>query len=153
MTNNIGKQEQRATLKKNAIKNINPCHQLDFITVCRINNERRQSILDSNLSERNATMEQNKIKPGLLSFCTTAPILRHQSHFPYFQVYKEQNTSHPTSQVSATARATVLTPLVKHSNPFGCLSDEDNDEAPTVESALYIPENRESVIGVVVWVL
>ena len=48
----------------------------------------------------------------------------------------KQNTSHTPSQVSATAWATVLTPLVIHSNPFGCLSDEDNDKAPTVESTL-----------------
>ena len=75
VTNNIEKQEQRATLKKNAITNINPRHQLDFITVCRINNEHRQSIPDSNPSERNTTMVQYKIKPCLLSFCTTAPIL------------------------------------------------------------------------------
>ena len=37
-TNNIGKQEQRATLKQNVITNINPCHQLDFITVRHMNN-------------------------------------------------------------------------------------------------------------------
>ena len=49
----------------------------------------------------------------------------------------EQNdTSHTPSQVSVTIRATILTPLVIHSNPFGCLSDEDNDEVPTVDSVL-----------------
>ena len=48
----------------------------------------------------------------------------------------EQNTSHAPSQVSVIAWATVLTLLVIHSNLFGCLSDKDNDEAPTVESTL-----------------
>ena len=136
MTNIIGKQEQRATLKKKSIENVNPCHQLDFITVCRINNECRQSIPDSNPSERNATMEKYKIKPCLLSFCTTAPILRQQSYFPYRQAYKEKNTSHTPSHILATARATVLTPLVKHINPFYCLLDEDNDKAPIVKFSL-----------------
>ena len=55
----------------------------------------------------------------------------------------EQNTSHTPSQVSVTAWATVLTPLVIHSNSFGCLSDEDNDKAPTVESALVSTTNDE----------
>ena len=86
----------------------------------------------SNPSERSATLEQYKIKPCRVSFRTKAPVLRQQSHLPHCQAYREQNTSHKPSQISATARATVLTPLVKHSNYFGCLSDEDNDEAPTV---------------------
>ena len=32
---------------------------------------------------------------------------------------------------------------MKHSSPFGCLLDEDNDEEPTVESALVSTTNDE----------
>ena len=136
LTNNMGKQEQKATLKKSVIKNINPRHQLDFITICCINNAHQQPILDSNPSERSATLEQYKLNPFCVSFRTTTPILQQQSHLLHCQAYREKNTRHTPFQVSATAWATVLTPLVKHSNPFGCLSDEDDNEAPTVESTL-----------------
>ena len=81
-------------------------------------------------------MEQYKLKSCRVSFLTVAPKLLQQSQLPHRQTFREQNTGHTPSQVSATTRAAVLTPLVKHINPFGCLSDEDNYEAPTVESTL-----------------
>ena len=76
VTNNIGKQERKAILKKNAIKNINRLHQLDIITVCCKNNVRRQSIQDSNPAERSVTLEQYELKPCCVSFRTKASILR-----------------------------------------------------------------------------
>ena len=55
VTNNIGKQERKATLKKNVITNINLCHQLNCITVCCMNNAHRQLFPDLDPSERSAT--------------------------------------------------------------------------------------------------
>ena len=63
-------------------------------------------------------------------------MLQQKLHRSHCHSYREQNTSHTPFQFSATAQAAALAPLMKHSNPFGCLSDKDNDKASTVESAL-----------------
>ena len=91
-----------------------------------MNNVHRRLIPDSNPSERSATLKQYKLNPFRVSFRTTAPILIQQPLLPHRQAYREKNTRHKPSQVLATVQASVLTPLMKHSNPFCCLSDEDD---------------------------
>ena len=135
-TNNIGNQEKSGTLRKNVIKYINPFHHLDFITVYRKNNVHLQSIPDQKPSARSTTLEHFNLKLCHVPLHTKALILQQQSHLFHRQAYREHNIRHIPSQFFATSLGTILTPLVKHINPFGCFSDKENTEAPSVESAL-----------------